>query len=97
MIAASSASSVVVAWSWACIDKSAPLPAKATLGRDFRIGDLSQIVLSLYGAAFYAEIFRGGIESIERGQWDAARALGLSRATLHRKLDRLTGVETTLK
>ena len=35
------------------------------------------VVLSLYTAAFYAEIFRGGIESIERGQWDAARALGL--------------------
>jgi len=34
-------------------------------------------VLSLYTAAFYAEIFRGGIVSIERGQWDAARALGL--------------------
>ena len=36
-------------------------------------------VLSLYTAAFYAEIFRGGIVSIERGQWDAARALGLQR------------------
>jgi len=36
-------------------------------------------VLSLYTAAFYAEIFRGGIVSIERGQWDAARALGLRR------------------
>lgn len=35
------------------------------------------LVLSLYTAAFYAEIFRGGIASIERGQWDAARALGL--------------------
>ena len=34
-------------------------------------------VLSLYTAAFYAEIFRGGILSIENGQWDAARALGL--------------------
>lgn len=34
-------------------------------------------VLTLYGAAFYAEIFRGGIESLERGQWDAAKALGL--------------------
>jgi len=34
-------------------------------------------VLSLYTAAFYAEIFRGGIVSIEPGQWDAARALGL--------------------
>lgn len=35
------------------------------------------LVLSLYTAAFYAEIFRGGIVSIEPGQWDAARALGL--------------------
>ena len=34
-------------------------------------------VLSLYTGAFYAEIFRGGIVSVERGQWDAARALGL--------------------
>ena len=35
-------------------------------------------VLSLYTGAFYAEIFRGGIVSIERGQWDAAKAIGLS-------------------
>ncbi len=34
--------------------------------------------LSLYTGVFYAEIFRAGIISIERGQWDAARALGLS-------------------
>ena len=37
------------------------------------------LVLSFYTGAFYAEIFRGGILSIERGQWDAARALGLRR------------------
>ncbi len=35
------------------------------------------LVLSMYTGAFYAEIFRGGILSIEPGQWDAARALGL--------------------
>ena len=35
------------------------------------------LVLSCYTGAFYAEIFRGGILSIEAGQWDAARALGL--------------------
>ena len=35
------------------------------------------LTLSCYTGAFYAEIFRGGIVSIERGQWDAARALGL--------------------
>jgi polar amino acid transport system permease protein len=36
-------------------------------------------VLSLYGGAFYAEIVRGSIESVPRGQWDAAHALGLRR------------------
>jgi polar amino acid transport system permease protein len=36
------------------------------------------LTLSCYTGAFYAEIFRGGIVSIEQGQWDAARALGLS-------------------
>lgn len=35
------------------------------------------LVLALYTGAFYAEIFRGGIVSIEAGQWDAARSLGL--------------------
>jgi polar amino acid transport system permease protein len=34
-------------------------------------------VLSLYGGAFYAEIVRGSIESVPRGQWDAGHALGL--------------------
>jgi His/Glu/Gln/Arg/opine family amino acid ABC transporter permease subunit len=32
------------------------------------------MTLSCYTGAFYAEIFRGGIISIEQGQWDAARA-----------------------
>jgi polar amino acid transport system permease protein len=36
-------------------------------------------VLSCYTGSFYAEIFRGGIVSIEPGQWDAARAIGLRR------------------
>lgn len=35
------------------------------------------ITLTLYGAAFYAEIIRGGIVSIDLGQWDAGRALGM--------------------
>ena len=30
--------------------------------------------LTFYMAAFSAEIFRGGIESIERGQWHASRS-----------------------
>jgi polar amino acid transport system permease protein len=43
-------------------------------------------VLSLYTGVFYAEIFRGGIVSIERGQWDAARALGLSSWMMMRRV-----------
>ncbi len=34
--------------------------------------------LTLYMGAFCAEIFRGGVISIDRGQWNAARALGMS-------------------
>lgn len=34
--------------------------------------------ISLNSAAFSAEIYRGGIQSIERGQWDGARAIGMS-------------------
>ena len=35
------------------------------------------VALSLNAAAYISEIFRGGIESIDRGQMEAARALGL--------------------
>lgn len=34
--------------------------------------------LTFYMAAFSAEVFRGGIESIERGQWNASRSLCMS-------------------
>jgi glutamine transport system permease protein len=36
------------------------------------------ISLSLYGSAFMAEIFRGGVQSIDRGQFEASNTLGLS-------------------
>jgi polar amino acid transport system permease protein len=44
------------------------------------------MTLSCYTGVFYAEIFRGGIISIEQGQWDAARALGLRRWHVMRKV-----------
>lgn len=34
--------------------------------------------LSFFTAAFIAEIVRGGIQAVPKGQWEAARALGLS-------------------
>lgn len=36
------------------------------------------ITFSIQSAAFFAEVFRGGIVSVERGQWEAARALGMT-------------------
>lgn len=35
--------------------------------------------LGLYGSAYFAEIFRTGVEAIARGQLEAARDLGLTR------------------
>jgi polar amino acid transport system permease protein len=37
------------------------------------------LTFSIQSAAFFAEVFRGGIVSIERGQWEAAKAIGLDR------------------
>ncbi|HSV53751.1 MAG TPA: amino acid ABC transporter permease [Burkholderiaceae bacterium] len=46
----------------------------------FEVGPLlaATLGISLNSAAFSAEIFRGGIQSIDRGQWEGARALGMS-------------------
>jgi polar amino acid transport system permease protein len=44
------------------------------------------IGLSLYSGAYLAEIFRSGIQSIDRGQWDAARAIGLGRVDMMRDI-----------
>lgn len=47
--------------------------------------EASVLTFSLQSSAFFAEVFRGGIVSIERGQWEAARAIGMDRnATLMR-------------
>jgi polar amino acid transport system permease protein len=37
------------------------------------------IVLAMFEGAYVAEIIRGGIQSIPKGQWEAAESLGLSR------------------
>lgn len=43
----------------------------------FFVGTLA---LGVFAAAYMGEIFRAGIESVDRGQVEAARSLGLSRA-----------------
>ncbi|GAB3964944.1 amino acid ABC transporter permease [Actinoallomurus acanthiterrae] len=44
------------------------------------------LALTLFEGAYIAEIFRAGIEAIPRGQWEASRILGLSRAQTFRSV-----------
>ncbi len=69
----------------------------------FEISPLAAATLgiSLNAAAFSADIYRGGIQSIERGQWDGARAIGMSwgqamrRVILPQALKRMTPALTS--
>jgi polar amino acid transport system permease protein len=54
------------------------------IGLDIPAHMAAVLVLSLYTGAFYAEIIRGGVISIERGQWDAARAIGMRQGQVMR-------------
>ena len=54
-----------------------------------RLSDLSVffpvvLTLALYEAAYFSEIFRGAILSVDRGQWEAAWCLGLSPCQRYR-------------
>lgn len=42
--------------------------------------------LTLYMGSFCAEIFRAGVMSIDKGQWQAARALGMTYMQLMRRI-----------
>lgn len=42
------------------------------------------ILLSLFEGAYLGEIFRGGVDSIPRAQWESARAIGLDRTQILR-------------
>ncbi|MFO1322972.1 MAG: amino acid ABC transporter permease [Burkholderiales bacterium] len=42
--------------------------------------------LTLYMGAFCSEIFRAGVISIDKGQWNAARALGMSQRRMMRHI-----------
>jgi polar amino acid transport system permease protein len=55
------------------------------IGVSFEPFTAAVLALSTQSGAFYAEVFRGGIVSIERGQWEGAKALGMNyRAVLRR-------------
>jgi polar amino acid transport system permease protein len=44
------------------------------------------IALSIYSSAFFAEIFRGGIQSIDRGHIEAAQSVGMTRGQVFQRI-----------
>ncbi|HMO64136.1 MAG TPA: amino acid ABC transporter permease [Verrucomicrobiota bacterium] len=42
------------------------------------------LILAVFSGAYLAEIFRAGLESVGRSQWETARALGLTPAQTYR-------------
>lgn len=44
------------------------------------------VTLSLQSSAFFAEVYRGGINSIDRSQWEGAKSLGMTRQQMMRRI-----------
>ncbi|CAG9184970.1 amino acid ABC transporter permease [Cupriavidus pinatubonensis] len=56
------------------------------LGVELTPGMAAVLALTLYGGAFYSEIVRGGIVSIEIGQTEAGQALGMTKWQVLRRV-----------
>ena len=56
------------------------------LGINFPAWLAAGLGLTLYMGAFCAEIFRAGVMSIEKGQWNAARSIGMRYPTMMRRI-----------
>ncbi|BEV18086.1 amino acid ABC transporter permease [Herbaspirillum sp. DW155] len=56
------------------------------LGIEMSAGTAAMLSLALYGGAFYSEIIRGGIVSIDVGQSEAGWALGMTRVQLMKRV-----------
>jgi polar amino acid transport system permease protein len=46
----------------------------------------ASLTFAVQSAAFFAEAFRAGIVSVDRGQWEGARALGMTQRQLMRRV-----------
>ena len=66
---------IVIFWNWA----TAPLGFDPWRTRDFPLLWRAIIALTIAYASFLSEIFRAGLQSVDPGQIEAAKALGLSR------------------
>lgn len=59
------------------------------VGQAFYINDRftsAIIILTFYNSSYISEIYRGGIESIPLGQWQAAKVFGFSRYQTYRHI-----------
>jgi len=65
---------LVAAWNWIGV----PLGLDEVRGRDFPLLWRAVIALMLAYSAFLAEIFRAGLQAVDKGQVEAAKALGLT-------------------
>ena len=53
---------------------------------DFSAFTAALLAIGFQGGAYFAEVFRGGITSIDKGQWEAARAIGMGRGMALRQI-----------
>ncbi len=65
---------LVAGWNWLAV----PLGFEELRGRDFPLLWRAVIALMLAYSAFLAEIFRAGLQAVDKGQVEAAKALGLN-------------------
>ncbi len=78
---------------WALSGAGTEIQAPALKGFNFRGGGLVTpefvavvIALSVYQSGFAAETIRSGILGVKKGQWEAARSLGLSTRVIYAKV-----------
>ncbi|WP_421762520.1 amino acid ABC transporter permease [Devosia sp.] len=80
------APAMVVAANWVLTPLLSQGWIKALTVREFDFTARAIVALTVCYSAFIAEIFRAGIEAVDRGQIEAARSLGLSRANTFRHI-----------
>ena len=78
------APALVAAFNWVVAPLIGAGVMEAATVRGFDFVWRAVFALTVCYSAFIAEIFRAGIEAVERGQIEAARSLGLSRWTCFR-------------
>ena len=80
------APAMVVAANWVLTPMISQGWFKALTVREFDFTARAIVALTVCYSAFIAEIFRAGIEAVDRGQIEAARSLGLSRTNTFRHI-----------